>query len=104
MFHLTKKDFQEKVLSGEGAAVVMFYEKWCPNCSMTRPLVEETEEKYRGRVSFYEVEITEEPTLAAAYKVDLVPAFLFVKRGRLTGYMKGIPGEKTLEKRIGELL
>lgn len=104
MFCLTKNDFQEKVLCKEGAAVVMFYEKWCPKCSMTRPIVEEIEEKYKGKIRFFEVEITENPALAAAYKTDIVPAFLFVKNGRIQGFMKGVPGEKILEKRIRELL
>ena len=104
MYHLTAENFDREALRADGSAVVMFYEKWCPKCSMTRPVVEETEKKYAGKIRFFETEISEAPGLAERYGADVVPAFLFVKNGTVKGFMKGVPGEKILEKRIEELL
>ena len=41
MYHLTEESFDIEVLREKGAVVVMFYERWCPKCSMTKPIVEE---------------------------------------------------------------
>ena len=89
MYHLTEESFDIEVLREKGAVVVMFYERWCPKCSMTKPIVEELEKKYRGRIKFCEVEVAENPRLAAACGADIVPAFLFVKGGRGGGLHEG---------------
>ena len=47
MYHLTEESFDIEVLREKGAVVVMFYERWCPKCSMTKPIVEELEKKIR---------------------------------------------------------
>lgn len=104
MYHLTEENFDIEVLREAGAVVVMFYEKWCPKCSMTRPYAEELEEKYRGRVRFCEVEVEESPRLAAVYGADIVPAFLLVRGGAVKAFMKGVVGDEVLEKRLKELL
>ena len=104
MYHLTEENFDIEVLKETGAVVVMFYEKWCPKCSMTRPVVEELEQKYRGKIKFCEAELSETPHLAASYGADIVPTFLFVKKGEVKASMKGVGGEKILEKRMKELL
>ena len=104
MYHLTEESFDIEVLREKGAVVVMFYERWCPKCSMTKPIVEELEKKYRGRIKFCEVEVAENPRLAVACGADIVPAFLFVKGGAVEASMKGTTGEKILEKRLKELL
>lgn len=104
MLQLTEEGFDRQVLQGQMPAVVMFYEKWCPRCSMARPAAEEIERRYQGRILFFEVEVTKEPGLAARFGADLVPAFLFVRKGAVAGIMKGTAGEQILEKRVKELL
>ena len=101
MYHLTEESFDIEVLREKGAVVVMFYERWCPKCSMTKPIVEELEKKYRGRIKFCEVEVAENPRLAAACGADIVPAFLFVKGGAVEASMKGTTRENTGKKAEG---
>lgn len=82
----------------------MFYASWCAKCAMTKPVAEDIEKRYRKKVKFCEVEIEESPDLAAKYGTDIVPTFVMFKSNAVIARMQGTVGEKTLEKRVKELL
>ena len=57
MLHLTAKNFQIEVKDTSLPVVVMFYAIWCGKCAMKKPVVEDIEKKYAGKIKFCEVEI-----------------------------------------------
>ena len=67
MLHLTAKNFQIEVKDTSLPVVVMFYAIWCGKCAMMKPVVEDLEKKYAGKIKFCEVEIEESAVLAAEY-------------------------------------
>lgn len=103
MQHLTSKNFSAETQRGPLPVVVMFYAVWCGKCAMMKPVVEEIEKKYRGRIKFCEVEIDESPLLAARYEADIVPTFVFFQGGRFQGNMHGIIDEHTFERRLQKI-
>lgn len=104
MLHLTEQSFRTEVNQDKILVVVMFYASWCAKCAMTKPVAEDIEKRYRKKVKFCEVEIEESPDLAAKYGVDIVPTFVMFKSNAVIARMQGTVGEKTLEKRVKELL
>lgn len=104
MLHLTEQSFRTEVNQDKIPVVVMFYASWCAKCAMTKPVAEDIEKRYRKKVKFCEVEIEESPDLAAKYGVDIVPTFVMFKSNAAIARMQGTVGEKTLEKRVKELL
>lgn len=104
MLHLTEQSFRTEVNQDKIPVVVMFYASWCAKCAMTKPVAEDIEKRYRKKVKFCEVEIEESPDLAAKYGVDIVPTFVMFKSNAVIARMQGTVGEKTLEKRVKELL
>ena len=103
MQHLTSKNFSAETGRGPLPVVVMFYAVWCGKCAMMKPIVEEIEKKYRGRIRFCEVEIDESPLLAAEYEADIVPTFVFFCNGRFHGSMHGIIDEHIFERRLQKI-
>ena len=81
----------------------MFYAVWCGKCAMMKPIVEEIERKYRGRIRFCEVEIDESPLLAADYDADTVPTYVFFRNGKFLGSMQGIIDEDVFERRLQKI-
>lgn len=103
MLHLTSKNFTVEINHSTIPVVVMFYALWCGKCAMMKPLIEELEKKYQGRIRFFEVEIDESPMLAADYEADTVPTFAFFRHGRCLGTMQGIVDETIFERRLQKI-
>ena len=103
MQHLTSQNFSTETTRGPLPVVVMFYAVWCGKCAMMKPVVEEIEKKYRGRIKFCEVEIDECPLLTADYDADTVPTFVFFRNGQFLGSMQGIIDEDVFERRLQKI-
>lgn len=98
MLHLTLKNFTPEIRKSKLPVIVMFYAPWCSKCAMMKPLVEDIEIKYRGRILFCEVEIDESKSLAEQYHADIVPTFAFFRGGTLLEEISGVFEESTFEK------
>ena len=104
MLHLTAKNFQIEVKDTSLPVVVMFYAIWCGKCAMMKPVVEDIEKKYAGKIKFCEVEIEESAVLAAEYAPEIVPTFVLFKDKKSVGVMGGMVDEHTFESRMLEIL
>ena len=80
MLHLTAKNFQIEVKDTSLPVVVMFYAIWCGKCAMMKPVVEDIEKKYAGKIKFCEVD------------------------KKSVGVMGGMVDEHTFESRMLEIL
>lgn len=103
MLHLTAKNFEIEARHGRLPVVVMFYAGWCGKCAMMKPVAEDIEKKYLGRVRFCEADIDESPALAAQYEADIVPTFIFFQDADIIGILQGIIGQETFEKRMKQM-
>ena len=104
MLHLTAKNFQIEVKDTSLPVVVMFYAIWCGKCAIMKPVVEDIEKKYAGKIKFCEVEIEESAVLAAEYAPEIVPTFVLFKDKKSVGVMGGMVDEHTFESRMLEIL
>jgi thioredoxin 1 len=88
---LTKADFYEKVMnlekspetwkySGNLPCIVDFYADWCGPCRKASPILEELALQYKGKIVVYKVNTDEEKELARAFKIQGIPAFLWVPK------------------------
>lgn len=103
MLHLTDKNFEPETTKGHLPVIVMFYASWCGKCAMMKPIIEDIEKKYLGRIKFCETNIDESPGLAAKYEADIVPTFILFKEKKIIGVLQGIIDQNILEKRIQNL-
>lgn len=100
MLHLTVTNFEIEAKYAHIPVVVMFYAVWCGKCAMMKPVIEDIEKKYRGRIKFCEVEIEESEALAAEYETDIVPTFIFFNRQHIAGVLQGIIDQDVFEERM----
>jgi len=87
VIHLTKEQFQEKVMDytnsetwnfkGDKPCIVDFYADWCAPCRITSPIMEELARKYEGKIHFYKVDIDKEKELASVMGIRSIPTFLY---------------------------
>ncbi len=104
MLHLTADNFEAEAKHSPRPVVVMFYADWCAKCAMMKPVVEDIEKKYLGKVKFCEADIEESEALAAEYEADIVPTFIFFRKNAVVGVLQGIIGQDIFERRMEKLL
>ena len=104
MLHLTARNFEQEALGGSLSVVVMFYAAWCGKCAMMKPVAEDIDKKYKGRIKFCEADIDESPALAAKYRADTIPTFIFFRRGMPVGRLQGMIDDEIFEKRMKRIL
>lgn len=100
---LIQEDQMPKILENKEPAVIEIYADWCPACQHLLPMMEKAEQKYKGKIRFYKINIDNSPKLQQM--VTSIPVVLMVKDHNGTAF-KGAPNDqKDLEDLLtGELL
>lgn len=117
---LNKADFYQKVadleknanswkFAGSLPCIVDFYADWCGPCRKASPILEELAEKYKGKIVVYKVNTDEERELASAFRIQGIPAFLWVPKSGKPTMSSGIASSDAetramFEKMIKEVL
>ncbi len=97
VLHVTKSDFEEKILKSGKPVLVDFFATWCGPCRMLAPVLEEIAAEHPEYV-IAKVNVDEEPELAREYKIMSIPALFVIRDGDVTDKAVGYkPKEELLE-------
>ena len=108
---LTGENFIKKVVDidadkpkflGKIPAVVDFHATWCGPCKVLSPVIDKLAEKYKGKITFYKMNIEDEQKIAVEFGVMSVPTLLFLPVDGEPAMMPGAPTEEQLEEIIKE--
>ena len=66
------------VFEGNQPIIIDFYADWCRPCKMVSPIMEELATQYKGKVTFYRINIDEEKELAQTFNIQSIPALLYI--------------------------
>jgi thioredoxin 1 len=92
---VTDQNFADKVEKATGLSVVDLWAVWCGPCRMIAPIVEELATEYAGKVSFFKLDVDNNPATAQKYMVRSIPTLLFFKDGKMVDTVIGaLPKEK----------
>ena len=80
---LTDDGFETEVLQASGLSLVDLWAEWCGPCRMASPHVKRVAEELAGKAIVLKVNTDQEPALAAQFKVQGIPNFAVLKRGRV---------------------
>ncbi len=81
-----------------------FYAEWCPPCQQMKPVFEQLEKEFEGKVGFKKIDIDKEGGKAAEFKVMSVPTFVMVRDGQEVSRKIGALGREVLKNWIEENL
>lgn len=80
--------------------IVDFYASWCNPCKAIKPVVEEIEEQYKGKVNVLYIDIDEYTSLAQEMGVTSIPSLLFFNKGELIDGLQGVVNKEEIEEKI----
>lgn len=92
---LTKDNFNDEVMKSGIPVLIDFYADWCGPCRMLSPTVDELAEEYDA-FKVCKVNVDEEPELAQAFEVSVIPTVAAVKDGALIGKTTGVVSKQAL--------
>lgn len=101
---LNEKNFEAEVLQSDIPVLVDFWAAWCGPCRMVAPVVERLAEDYDGRVKVAKVNVDEEQTLAANYRVASIPMLFIFKNGEVVSQLVGARPYEELAAALDEAI
>ena len=58
--------------------ILDFHATWCKPCKMLAPHLQAIQNKYKGKLIVYKIDVDKEPLLAQRFNVDAMPTMIFI--------------------------
>ena len=98
MIHLNK-NLLEELAGGKEAILVEYYAPWCGYCTRLAPAVEKIRHGFPELV-MGQINVDNEPELAAKEQIELVPTFVIYQNGEALGSLVAPESKAMIEEFI----
>lgn len=65
---------------GELPIILDFYATWCRPCKMLAPHLQTIQNKYKGKLIVYRIDVDKEPELSKLFKIEAMPTIIFINK------------------------
>jgi len=99
---LSNNEFKEFIK--KGLVLIDFFAEWCMPCMMMAPVIEELNEKMKGKVKVGKVNVEDNSKIAQKFGVSSIPNFVLFKDGKPIDQFVGSVSEDELESKLKKFL
>ena len=79
------KQFENQVRNGKDPVLVEFWAPWCVYCRRIAPALDKVAQQYAGKVTVAQINIDDEPILAAQEQIEVIPTLIIYQNGEALG-------------------
>ena len=97
---LCGENFNDEVMKAGKPVLIDFYADWCGPCRMLAPTVEELAEE-RDDIKVCKVNVDDQPELAQAFEISVIPTLAAMKDGALIGKSTGVISKEAMLRLLG---
>jgi len=101
---LNESSFDAEVLQAKEPVLVDFWAPWCGPCRSMAPVIEELSREYTGKAKVVKVNVDENQSLAARYKIMSIPTMVIFKDGTSKDQIIGATSKGALAQKLDQLL
>ena len=99
---LNEQNFNEEISSW--VVLVDFWAEWCGPCQMMLPILEELSTRMEGKAKIAKVNVDENPSLAAQFRVMSIPTLIVFKDGQPVEQLVWVQKAEDLEAVLNKYL
>jgi thioredoxin 1 len=85
---MTQEEFAKLVNSGT-PTLIDFRAKWCGPCKQLKPILDEIQTTYEGKIKIVEIDIDENKSLAESMHIMHIPNLQYFKNGKIESSFEG---------------
>ena len=101
--NINQKQFEE-LMGSEKAVLVDYWAPWCGYCRRIGPAYEKVAEQYAGKIEVVKVNIDDEPALAKAQRIEVIPTLVLYQKGNALGSIVAPESKAAIDAFIDETL
>jgi thioredoxin 1 len=94
--HVSDTSFSNEVLQSPIPVLVDYWAEWCGPCKMIAPALDESAEKYAGRLDIAKVNVDENQVVPSRYHVRGIPTLMLFKNGEVVATKIGAVSKSQL--------
>jgi len=94
----SKQEFEAKLVeAGDKLVVIDFFATWCGPCKRIAPILDEIVKQHEGQLVLVKVDVDEIEELVGEYSIEVMPTFVFKRKGEHLDTLSGSNEEKLRE-------
>ena len=101
---MNSKMYDEMVKHGDKPVLVDFWAPWCVYCRRIAPAVAKLADELADIVTIAQVNIDDEPELATAEQIEVIPTLVLYKDGKVLGSIVAPESKAKIEAFVREHL